>query len=178
MLKTESSRSSRRPNEIDPCGSNNSSLSKVRFHAKIRKAAKAETPRLRMKLLSILSLTSLLACVSLAAIKPQDDDNDPAKAAALVKSAVAARGGETYLKIHTVVSRGQFTPYEKGVSGDPVSFVDYVSYPGRERTEFDKGDNKFIQTNSEVSNWVYDAKQRMIKDQKEEQISQFRQSAR
>ena len=83
-----------------------------------------------------------------------------------------------FLRIRTVVSRGQFTPYEKGASGDPVAFVDYVAYPGRERTEFDKGDNKFIQTNSELSNWVYDAKQRMIRDQKEEQINQFRQSAR
>jgi len=131
-----------------------------------------------VKYFLVLALISLLACVSAAARTTQDDENDPAKASALVQSAVAARGGEVFLKIRSVVSRGQFTPYEKGVSGDPVSFVDYVSYPGRERTEFDKGDNKFVQTNSEVSNWVYDAKQRMIRDQKEEQINQFRQSAR
>jgi hypothetical protein len=103
----------------------------------------------------------------------QDDENDPAKAAALVKDAVKARGGDAYLRVTTVVSRGQYTSYEKGVSGNPVSFVDYIAYPGRERTEFGTGNDKFIQTNSEIANWVYDGSQRMIRDQKEEQIRQF-----
>lgn len=108
----------------------------------------------------------------------EQDENDPAKAAALVREAVAARGGEAYLKIRTVESRGQYTPYERGVSGDPMGFIDYIVYPNRERTEFDKGDSKFIQTNSELANWVYDAKQRMIRDQKEDQIKLFLQGAR
>jgi len=129
------------------------------------------------KSLVVLVLVAVSIILSSANAQEQDD-NDPAKAAALVRAAVAARGGDVYMKIHSVVSRGQYTPYEKAVSGDPVAFVDYIVYPGRERTEFDKGDNKFIQTNSEISNWVYDAKQRMIRDQKEEQVSQFRQSAR
>lgn len=134
---------------------------------------------------SLKSAKSLIVSMLVAAIGfssivlgQEQDENDPARAAALVRGAVAARGGDSYLKIRSVVSRGQYTPYEKGVSGDPVAFVDYIVYPGRERTEFDKGDNKFIQTNSEISNWVYDAKQRMIRDQKEEQVNQFRQSAR
>lgn len=108
----------------------------------------------------------------------EQDENDPAKAAALVREAVVARGGDAYLKIRTLESRGQYTPYEKAVSGDPVSFVDYIVYPSRERTEFGKGDSKVIQTNSEIANWVYDANQRMIRDQKEDQIKQFLQGAR
>lgn len=112
-----------------------------------------------------------------AALQEQDE-NDPAKAAALLRDAIAARGGDAYLRIRTVESRGQYTPFEKGVSGDPLSFVDYIAYPGRERTEFDKGDSKFVQTNSEIANWVYDAKQKMIRDQKEDQIKQFQQSSR
>ncbi len=119
-----------------------------------------------------------LAASSQVLSAQEQDENDPAKAAALVRAAVAARGGEAYLKITTVVSRGQYTPYEKAVSGDPIAFVDYVVYPGRERTEFDKGDSKFIQTNSEVSNWVYDAKQKMIRDQKDDQVKQYQQGAR
>jgi hypothetical protein len=124
------------------------------------------------------------ALVVVAAILPatmiaQDtDENDPAKAAALVREAVAARGGEAFLKVTSLESRGQFTPFEKAVSGDPTPFVDYVVYPMRERTEFGKGDTKFIQTNSETANWVYDANQRMIRDQKEEQVKQFQQGAR
>lgn len=121
----------------------------------------------------------LAALILPLAVAAQDsDENDPAKAAALVRDAIAARGGEAYLKITSVESRGQFTPFEKAVSGDPQPFVDYVVYPGRERTEFGKGDSKFIQSNSETANWVYDANQKMIRDQKEEQVKQFQQSLR
>jgi hypothetical protein len=108
----------------------------------------------------------------------EQEDNDPAKVAALVREAVAARGGDPFMKIRTVESHGQYTPFDKGVSGDPVAFVDYVAYPNRERTEFGKGDSKFIQANSEIANWVYDATQRMIRDQKDDQVKQFQQSAR
>ena len=119
-----------------------------------------------------------IAILPAAAIAQEQDENDPAKAAALIRDAVAARGGEAFLKITSVESHGQFTPFEKGVSGDPTPFIDYVVYPGRERTEFGKGDTKFIQSNSETANWVYDANQRMIRDQKEEQIKQFQQGVR
>jgi len=95
-----------------------------------------------------------------------------------VREAVAARGGPAYLSIRTVESRGQYTSYEKGVSGDPVSFVDYIVYPRRERTEFGKGASKVIQSNSEFANWVYSAAQKMIKDQKEDQVKEFEQGAR
>ena len=108
----------------------------------------------------------------------EQEENDPAKAIALVRDAVAARGGEAFLKITTIESHGQYTPFEKGVSGDPTPFVDYIVYPVRERTEFGKGDTKLIQCNSETSNWIYDANQRMIRDQKEAQVKQFQQSMR
>lgn len=127
-----------------------------------------------------LARTLFIAVVILpAAVSAQEpDENDPAKAAALVREAIAARGGEAYLKITALESRGQYTPFAKAVSGDPLPFVDYIVYPGRERTEFGKGDSKFIQSNSETANWVYDGTQRMIRDQKEEQVKQFQQSSR
>jgi outer membrane lipoprotein-sorting protein len=125
-----------------------------------------------------LAITLLIAAMILPAAAQEPDDNDPAKAVGLVRDAVAARGGEAYLKITSLESRGQYTPFEKAVSGDPMPFVDYVVYPGRERTEFGKGDTKIIQSNSEGANWVYDATQRMIRDQKEEQVKQFQQTAR
>lgn len=128
------------------------------------------------KLLALL----LIALVSVpATINAQEqDEQDPAKTAALVREAVKARGGDAYLKFRTVVSRGQYTPFEKGLSGNPSSFVDYIAYPSRERTEFGKGDSKFVQSNSESANWVYDAKQKMIREQTDEQIKQFQQGAR
>ncbi len=127
---------------------------------------------------TVLACALLIAVVILPAAAQEPEENDPAKAAGLLRDAVAARGGEAYLKIASLESRGQYTPFEKAVSGDPQPFVDYVVYPARERTEFGKGDTKTIQSNSEAANWVYDANQRMIRDQKEEQVKQFQQSAR
>jgi hypothetical protein len=116
---------------------------------------------------------------TLAIAKSQDEnEKDPARAAALIRDAIKARGGEAYSTIRSVVSRGQYTPFEKGASGDPTTFVDYVVYPGRERTEFGKGDTKTIQSNSETANWVYDATQKMIRDQTEEQVKNFKQGLR
>lgn len=131
-----------------------------------------------VKPLILFFLISAAMLARATASVQESDENDPAKAAALVRDAVAARGGDAYLKISSLESRGQYTPFEKAVSGDPVAFVDYIVYPGRERTEFGKGDSKFIQTNSEIANWVYDATQRMIRDQKEEQVRQFQQGVR
>lgn len=125
-----------------------------------------------------LARALLIAVVILPAAAQEPDENDPVKAAALVRDAIAARGGEAFLKITTLESHGQFTPFEKGLSGDPSPFADYIVYPARERTEFGKGDSKFIQSNSETANWVYDANQRMIRDQKEEQVKLFQQGAR
>jgi outer membrane lipoprotein-sorting protein len=127
---------------------------------------------------TLLAHALLIAVMILPAAAQEPDENDPAKAAAVLRDAIAARGGDAYLKISSVESHGQYTPFEKAVSGDPMPFVDYVVYPGRERTEFGKGDTKTIQTNSETANWVYDANQRMIRDQKDEQVKQFQQSAR
>jgi hypothetical protein len=146
------------------------------INASICRPQEGDLARLATSLVVALLIAVMILPAGLNAQEP--DDNDPAKAAALIRDAVAARGGEPFLKISTLESHGQYTPFEKGVSGDPTPFVDYIVYPGRERTEFGKGDTKFIQSNSEVANWVYDANQRMIRDQKEEQVRQFQQGLR
>jgi outer membrane lipoprotein-sorting protein len=126
---------------------------------------------------SILLLI-IAALIPAAAQARRQTENDSAKAAALIREVISKRGGDAYLKVRTIVSRGTYTPYEKGASGSPQSFVDYIVYPGKERTEFDKGNNKLIQSNSEGANWIYDARQKQIRDQKDEQIKQFQQGAR
>ena len=106
------------------------------------------------------------------------EENDPARAEAAIKAAVKARGGDTYLNVKSVMTEGQYTPFAKGVSGDPQPFVDYIIYPDRERTEFGKGKNRYIQTNSGRGGWIYDPEQRMIRDQNEDQIKNFQQGIR
>lgn len=122
----------------------------------------------------LLALVLIAAPVSLA---QEQDENDPARALALVREAIKARGGEAYLNIRTTMTRGQETQYEKGISGDPRPFVDYIA-PNRERTDFGKGDSKYIQSNSELGNWIYDGKAKQIKDQTDEQTKSIRQGMR
>lgn len=128
--------------------------------------------------LLVVIAVSVSAVVSAMAEVTEQNENDSAKALALVQAAVAARGGDTYLSVRSVISRGQYSPFEKGLPGDPVNFVDYIVNPGRERTEFGKGDTKLVQANSGMTGWVYDARQKLIRDQNEDQIKQFQQGAR
>jgi hypothetical protein len=130
-----------------------------------------------VKLKTVLLLLAIIS-IGVAAIAREQDENDPAKAEELIRQAIKARGGDAYLKVRTVVSRGQYTPFEKGVSLFPRQFIDYIVYPDRERTEFGKGDDKYIQTNSGNAGWVYDAPQKMIREQTEEQVKNFQQGIR
>jgi hypothetical protein len=117
----------------------------------------------------IFLLCAIALGLSSVSFAQEQDENGHAKAEALIRAAIKARGGDTYVNVRSVISRGQHTPFLKGVSGDPSSFVDYIAYPDRERTEFGKGDRKYIQTNSLNSGWIYDGAQKMIRDQTEEQ---------
>lgn len=130
-----------------------------------------------MRLKYAFFLLLIISCLSTISAQDQDE-NDPARAAALIRLAIKARGGDAYLKILSLIGKGQYTIFEKGVSGIPQSFIDYIVYPDRERTEFGKGDTKFIQTNSTAANWVYDAPQKMIRDQTDEQVKDFQQGIR
>jgi hypothetical protein len=112
------------------------------------------------------------------AFAQEQEDGDAQKAEALIRDSIRARGGDAFLKVRTSVSRGQYTPFEKGASGLPMPFVDYIGYPDRERTEFGKGDRKYVQTNLGNSGWVYDAQQKMIREQTDEQVKRFQQGFR
>ena len=125
-----------------------------------------------------LSLIALSAIANAGTTRQEQDDPDPARAEAVIREAIKARGGDAYNRVTNTVSQGQFTPFEKGISLLPQSFIDYVVYPDRERTEFGKGDTKFVQSNSGNTGWIYDANQKAIRDQTDEQIKNFQQSIR
>jgi hypothetical protein len=95
------------------------------------------------------------------------------KAEQILKRAIEALGGANYLSVHTVVSRGQLTPFKDGVSGLPTAFVDYVVYPNRERTEFRSQGVRVIQVNVGDGGWVFDGAARTIKDVTREQAEDY-----
>lgn len=125
----------------------------------------------------LLVSLGLLVCAAGPGLAQESEDG-AARAREVVEEVVRARGGNAYLNVRTLMSRGQYTSFDKGKSGLPTPFVDYIEYPDRERTEFGKGDTKSIQSNSPEDNWVYDGQQKAIREQTDEQVKSFLQSFR
>jgi hypothetical protein len=100
------------------------------------------------------------------------------KAEQIVARALAAMGGNAYLAVRTTIGRGLITPFAKGVSQDPSSFIDYTVLPDRERTEFRGGGNHVVQANTGSTGWVFDAAARTLKDQPPADIESFQLSLR
>ncbi len=100
------------------------------------------------------------------------------KAEEVVRRAVEAMGGGSYLGVRSVVSRGNFTAYEQGVATLPITFVDYLVFPDRERTEFKGRGVRSIQTNTGETGWLFDGMVKKIKDLTPEQIADFRYALR
>lgn len=96
------------------------------------------------------------------------------KAEQIVQRAVKAVGGDRYLQVKTQIGRGLFTEYRDGVSGIPSKFVDYISYPDKERTEFTGGGARIIQTNYPNGGWIYDGAALTLKDQTPPQLEEFK----
>jgi hypothetical protein len=137
-------------------------------------------------------LTMFLLALSAAAVAQGTPNNVPPKvevntaavaesderAESIIRRAVEALGGAAYLNVRTVVGRGNYTPYAKGVPGDLVAFLDYLALPDRERTEFRSRGVRSIQTNvgtdGDAAGWIYDGMARSLHDMKPEQIADFR----
>ena len=96
------------------------------------------------------------------------------KAEQIIKRAIEALGGENYLKVQSTIGRGYFTQYKEGVSGLPLTFVDYLVYPDRERTEFKGAGVRVIQTNTGDTGWLYDGQAKTLLDMTREQVEDFR----
>jgi hypothetical protein len=103
---------------------------------------------------------------------------DTAKAELVLQHAVEAVGGSAYLGVRALTGRGLFTQYRDGQSGIPSTFVDYIVYPNRERTEFKSQEGKIIQTNTGDTGWLYDGAAKSIKDMTKAQVDDFKRAMR
>jgi hypothetical protein len=107
----------------------------------------------------------------------QSTAKDP-KAIAVIEAAVAALGGERYLGLKAIESRGVYTPFVQGSRGLPIEFVDTFVYPDSERTEFGKKKSRVVQANAGGTGWKFDAIREVLADQTEEELRNFRESSR
>lgn len=100
------------------------------------------------------------------------------KAEAVIQKAVEKLGGARYLQVKTIVSSGNYTLFRGGMADLPSSFIDVISFPNKERTEFKQGGNKTIQTNSGESGWIFDAGTQTLRDQNAAEIEGFKKTMR
>jgi hypothetical protein len=134
-------------------------------------------PRFPVIVLFLLFLSSAEAFAQQEqAVKPSPENT--AKAEAILNRAIEVVGGDAYLKIKTVIGRGFFTTFQDGMSQIPARFVDYISYPDKERTEFTGAGIRTIQTNTGETGWLYDGATKTLSDMKGEQIKAFTRSMR
>lgn len=128
----------------------------------------------------------LLTCCALLSLTAQAQITAPAaklnpaenKAEKIVAGAIEVLGGGNYLNVRTTVGRGFFTTYQDGMSQLPARFLDYISYPDKERTEFSGGGIRVVQGNLGDTGWIYDGATKTIKDMKEVQIEDFKRGMR
>ncbi|MDT7602664.1 MAG: hypothetical protein QOF61_661 [Acidobacteriota bacterium] len=101
------------------------------------------------------------------------------KAEAILRRAVESLGGGAYLNIKSVTGRGYFTQIAGGVSASTSSFIDYLIYPDRERTDFKSPGVHDVQTNLDLTKgWVFDGMTKTIKDMDADGLESFRMTMR
>ena len=111
-------------------------------------------------------------------VTPKPDSTADEKSEQIIKHAIEVLGGVNYLNVRTIVGRGFFTSYHEGISQLPARFLDYISYPDRERTEFTGGGIRTIQTNVGSTGWLFDGATKNISDQQGPQIEDFKRGIR
>ncbi|HET6978052.1 MAG TPA: hypothetical protein VFI24_17105 [Pyrinomonadaceae bacterium] len=120
----------------------------------------------------LLLILSLLMAQTPAPSATSVDD----KSQQIMDHAVEVLGGQKYLGVQTVIGKGFYTTFKDGMSQLPARFLDYISYPDSERTEFSGAGIKTIQTNSGNSGWQFDGAVKKISDQTPAQVADFKQS--
>lgn len=100
------------------------------------------------------------------------------KAEAVIQKAVEKLGGAKYLQIKTIIATGNYTLFRGGTADLPNSFIDVVSLPLKERTEFKQNGSKTIQANFGEGGWIFDAGTQTLRDQNAAEIANFKQSSR
>lgn len=123
-----------------------------------------------MILVLILSLFLAQTPAPAASASPTVDE----KSQEIIDRAVAALGGQKYLNVQTVIGKGFYTTYKDGMSQIPARFLDYISYPDSERTEFMGAGIRTIQTNVGDTGWLFDGAVKKISDQTPAQVEEFK----
>jgi hypothetical protein len=105
-------------------------------------------------------------------------DEKVEKAEKIIESAIAVMGGSAYLNVRSSIGRGLFTQYKEGQAGLPSTFIDYIIFPDKERTEFRSSSGRIVQTNTGDTGWIYDGAAKTLKDMSKPQVEDFKLAVR
>lgn len=105
-------------------------------------------------------------------------DEKVEKAEKIIEGAIAVMGGSAYLNVRSSVGRGLFTQFKEGQAGLPSTFVDYIIFPDKERTEFRSSSGRIVQTNTGDTGWIYDSAAKTLKDMSKPQVEDFKLAVR
>jgi hypothetical protein len=122
----------------------------------------------------LLLLISLLFAQTPAPAPSSIDE----KSQQIIDRGIESLGGQNYLNVQTIVGKGFYTTYRDGMSQLPAKFLDYISFPNRERTEFVGSGIRTIQTNVAESGWMFDGAVKKISDQTPAQVEEFKRTMR
>jgi hypothetical protein len=132
------------------------------------------TPKKLIISVLILALYAVKAGQAFAQKPEPPDQKNLEKGRQLIQTVIEARGGARYLEFKTLIGSGQYTLFEKGISGVPFPFLDYIIYPDRERTDIGKKKkDRNIRVNTGKTGWVYDGQGETLKELDEKQGSTF-----
>lgn len=123
---------------------------------------------------TLLITFSLLCLIASSARAQTPKPANTEKAEQILQQAAAALGGNAYLGVRTITGRGLYTLYKDGQPGLPLTFVDYIAYPDKERTEFRGEGFKSIQVNTGETGWIFDGMAKSLKDLKPHQVNDFK----
>lgn len=96
------------------------------------------------------------------------------RAEEIIKRAIEQLGGDKYLNVKSLYSVGFFTAFRDEVADMPSSFVDVISYPDKERTEFKQAKVKTVQTNVGETGWIFNGQTENIRDQNPKEVESFK----
>jgi hypothetical protein len=128
-----------------------------------------------MQVALALTFAFFLSTTTLAQLADPKDPQNAQRGQEIIKQAIEARGGASYLNFKTLAATGQYTLFEQGNPTVPLPFFDWIVYPDKERVEFGKGKKKDrrIQVNVGNTGWVYDGDAETLKDQTPKQSNAF-----
>jgi hypothetical protein len=109
---------------------------------------------------------------------PNEPSSVDEKSQKIIDHAIEVLGGQAYLNVQTVIGKGFYSDFKDGTPQVPSRFIDYISYPDRERTEFTNSGIRTIQTNAGETGWTFDGAVKKISEQSPAQVEEFKRAMR